>query len=114
MVLIDIDPNTAKEQLQKVSIAVKQGLQDIRITLNKIRPDALEHYTLENSLKKMLKEFSDLSHLQINFNYNWGTSEFEKTTEIVIFRVIEESITNALRHGHATEVDINCKLSESN
>lgn len=62
----------------------------------------------------MLKEFSDLSHLQINFNYNWGTSEFEKTTEIVIFRVIEESITNALRHSHATEVDINCKLSESN
>lgn len=114
MVLIDIDPNAAKEQLQKVSIAVKQGLQDIRITLNKIRPDALEHYTLETSLKKMLKEFSDLSHLQINFNYNWGTSEFEKTTEIVIFRVIEESITNALRHGHATEVDINCKLSESN
>lgn len=34
MVLIDIDPNTAKEQLQKVSIAVKQGLRITRYSNN--------------------------------------------------------------------------------
>ena len=33
--------------------------------------------------------------------------EYEKTDEDIIFRIIQESITNALRHGHATEVKIN-------
>lgn len=113
MVLIDIDPEAAKKQLQKVSVAVKDGLQDIRRTLNQMRPDALKDYTLETSLKKMLKEYSDLSKMQIDFSYNWGKAEFEKTTEMVIFRVIEEAVTNALRHGHATKVKISCDLTSS-
>lgn len=110
MVLIDVDPEAAKKQLTKISKAVKQGLVDIRHTLNQIRPDALENYTLEASLKKMLQEFSDISHLKINFSYQWGDVDFEKTTELVIFRVIEESVTNALRHGHASEVNVTCNL----
>lgn len=112
MVLIDIDPDAAKKQLSKVSKAVKQGLVDIRHTLNQIRPDALENYTLEASLKKMLQEFSDVSHLKINFTYQWGEVDFEKTTELVIFRVIEESVTNALRHGHASKVNVVCSLTQ--
>mgnify|MGYP001204847808 CR=1 FL=1 len=61
----------------------------------------------------MLKEYSDLSHLKINFSYNWGDVTFEKTTELVIFRVIEESITNALRHGHADKVKVDCLLTDN-
>ena len=61
----------------------------------------------------MIKEYSDLSHLKIDFTYNWGEVDFEKTTELVIFRVIEESVTNALRHGHATRVKIDCALTSN-
>ena len=114
MVLIDIDPEAAKKQLSKVSSAVKQGLVDIRKTLNQIRPDALQNYTLEASLKKMLQEYSDISHLKINFNYQWGNVDFEKTTELVIFRVIEETVTNALRHGHASAIDVKCQIVNNN
>ena len=31
----------------------------------------------------------------------------DQTKEDIIFRIIQESITNALRHGHATRVEIN-------
>ncbi|WP_414671953.1 sensor histidine kinase, partial [Lactobacillus acetotolerans] len=89
-------------QLKQIQVAVKQGLKDVRKALNQIRPGALDNYTLEASLKKMLKEYSDISHIKIDFNYHWGKVDFEKTTEDVIFRIIEESVTNSLRHGHAT------------
>ena len=36
----------------------------------------------------------------------------EKTTENVIFHIIEESITNSLRHGHASAVMIDCLENE--
>ncbi|MHC6247329.1 sensor histidine kinase [Lactobacillus delbrueckii] len=106
--LIDINPQAAKEQLNKISIATKQGIKDVRKTLNQMRPGALNGYTLEASLKKMLQEYSDISHLQINFDYEWQQPDFEKTTENVIFRIIEEAITNSLRHGHASKVNIYC------
>lgn len=109
LVLIDIDPEATKSQLIKIQVAVKEGIKDVRKALNRIRPGALKNYTLEESLKKMLNEYADISHIKINFSYHWGTTDFEKTTEDVVFRIIEESITNSLRHGHATKVNINCE-----
>ena len=114
IVLIDIDPKATKKQLKQIQVAVKQGLKDVRKALNQIRPGALDNYTLEASLKKMLKEYSDISHIKIDFNYHWGKVDFEKTTEDVIFRIIEESVTNSLRHGHATEVKISCIKNDKN
>ena len=112
-VLIDINPQAAKTQLDKISQAVKSGIKGVRKTLNQMRPGALSNYTLETSLRKMLEEYSDISRLKIQFNYQWQNPDFEKTTENVIFRIIEESITNSLRHGHASEVMIDC-LETSN
>ncbi|WEV39987.1 sensor histidine kinase [Lactobacillus sp. ESL0681] len=112
LVLIDIDHAATKKQLGKIQVAVKQGIKDVRKALNRIRPGALKNYTLAESLRKMLQEYAELSQIKINFNYHWGTTDFEKTTENVIFRIIEESITNSLRHGHADEITINCTILE--
>ena len=114
LVLIDINKDEAKSQLEKVQIAVKQGIKDVRKALNRIRPGALNNYTLKESLKKMLKEYADISRIKIDFSYHWGSADFEKTTEDVVFRIIEESITNSLRHGHASQVSIACTKPEQN
>ena len=114
LVLIDINKDEAKNQLEKIQIAVKQGIKDVRKALNRIRPGALNNYTLKESLKKMLKEYADISRIKIDFSYHWGSADFEKTTEDVVFRIIEESITNSLRHGHASQVSIACTKPERN
>lgn len=114
LVLIDIDPDATKKQLTKIQVAVKQGIKDVRKALNRIRPGALNNYTLEKSLTKMLNEYADISQIQIDFSYHWGTTDFEKTTEDVVFRIIEESITNSLRHGHASKVSITCNKNDKN
>lgn len=44
-VLIDIDPNRAKEQVKSVSEVVREGIQDVRGSLNRLRPGALEGRT---------------------------------------------------------------------
>lgn len=108
-ILMDVQPEAAKKQMQKISAAAKQGLKDVRQVLKQMRPGALKNYTLQASLTKMLKEYSDLSHVKINFNYHWGKVTFPKTTEDVIFRIIEETVTNSLRHGHASQIDIDCQ-----
>lgn len=114
LVLIDLNPEAAKKQLHEISQAVKKGLTDIRRVLNQMRPEALSNYTLEASLRKMLVEYGQLSHLKIDFSYHWGEAEFDKPTELVIFRVIEESVTNALRHGHAKKISIVCDTENDN
>ncbi|EHJ52745.1 sensor histidine kinase [Streptococcus macacae] len=105
-VLVDLDPNRAKEQLKSMSGVVRDGIRDVRRSLEKLRPGALEGRTLKDGLEKMVSDYQELSKLKINFSYEWGDVDLDMTKEDVIFRVIQESVTNSLRHGHAQTVTI--------
>lgn len=105
-VLIEIDSNKAKSQLNIVSDVVREGIVDVRRSLNKLRPDALEGRTLEDALNKIIREFEGVSNIKIKLNYNWTTADLSVAVEDIIFRIIQESVTNSLRHGHASEVII--------
>lgn len=103
-VLVDTNPSLAKQQLRKISKAVRDGLSDVRRSLKNLRPTALENATLEEAMKNLCKEYEALSHLKIHFNYNWGDVDFEVVKEDSLFRIIQESITNTVRHGHAQNI----------
>lgn len=113
IVLIDVNPTAAKKQLGKVSDSVKEGLLNIRESLNRIRPGALDNYTFKAALEGLLNKFQNISHLQIDLEYNWDAEKLEKTTEDVIFHIIEETFTNSLKHGHATQVMIICSMKDN-
>ncbi|MXQ49154.1 sensor histidine kinase [Streptococcus pneumoniae] len=105
-VLVDINPDKAKEQLASVSDVVREGIVDVRRSLNKLRPDALEGRTLKDALCKVIKEYQEISQVDIVFSYEWETIDLSVAVEDIIFRVVQESITNSVRHGHASKVMI--------
>lgn len=104
LVLVDMDKESAKKQLHNLSEIVRQGIVDVRRSLNKMRPGALEELTLKASLQALIKPYTKIANLTIDLDYQWGEVDFEKTTEIVIFRAIEEAITNSIRHGQAQHI----------
>ena len=103
-VLVDIDTNRAKEQLNNVSVVVRDGIRDVRGSLNKMRPGALENNTLKEALIKIIREDEAISNLEIHLLYKWDNIDLDIAKEDIVFRVIQESITNSVRHGHAKTI----------
>lgn len=104
--MIDKNPQLAKAQLKVISKAIRKGMKDVRNSLNKMRPDFLQQYRLKEAIEKMKEEISNVTDLKINLNYQIDETGFDTKIEDILFRVIQESITNSIRHGLATVVDI--------
>ena len=111
--MIDRNPAATKKQLLMISKVVRQGIGDVRNSLNKLRPGALEEKGLRGAIENMIEEFAGVSNLNVILDARVDNIDIEKTKEDILFRIIQESITNSLRHGNATEVKISLYESDN-
>lgn len=111
--MIDINPEATKKQLMVISKVVRQGIVDVRNSLNKLRPGALEQHGFKGAIENMIEEFTSVSDLTISLDYRLDKVDLENTKEDILFRVIQESVTNAVRHGDATHIDISLYIEDN-
>lgn len=102
--IMDVSPEQTKKQLELLSQVSREGIKDVRRSVNELRPDALEHLSLKVAIRKMVTEMSQVSDVKIHFDTDEKCLKFDEDEENAIYRVIQESMTNAVRHGHADEI----------
>lgn len=103
---IDIAPDKTKSQLEVISGVTREGIQEVRRSVSRLRPDALERLSLEYAIQKMVEDNNALTDTKVSFECQVRPLRFCEDEENAIYRVIQESLTNAMRHGKATRVDI--------
>ena len=106
ILMIDAAPELTKKQLNKIREAARKGIVDVRRSVKKLRPDNLEKLPFQEALMQMTKDYSESSGMQIMFDIFSWSDNLRQDQEDVIYRVLQECITNANRHGHATQVKI--------
>lgn len=105
--LMDVAPEATKEQLRAIADVARQGMTDVRRSVNALRPDALEKFNLEKALEQMINEIQTATSAKIIYQCNIGLNCFSDDEEDIIYRIVQESITNSIRHGKAKQIKIN-------
>lgn len=104
--MISIAPDMTKQQLEVISDVARQGMKDVRRSVNALRPDVLEQGGLLGAILKMIDEMKLTTNANIVFENHIKTLKFSEDEEDVIYRIIQESVTNAIRHGKAKNIEI--------
>ena len=113
LVVFDALPGEAKKRIELIAQTARDGLNDVRRSINALRPDAIEKNSLDEALKTMFSNFHLTTSAQIHYTQNAGELRFASDEEDTIYRIVQEGMTNAVRHGHATEISITITRNEN-
>lgn len=112
--LMNVSPELAMKQMDLLSSVARDGLKDVRRSVRKLRPDALESHTLKEALESMVTEFRDSTGVMIHYVCHLSSLDFQQDEEEAIYRTVQESMTNSVRHGRATEIYITFARADGN
>lgn len=106
-------PLKVEEVLTQSEKIAKASINDLRKAVSLLNSE-LEIQDLNISIEKLINNFYLVSNLKITYNKNKSIDYLSPTIKTSIYKTIQESITNSLKHGNATEINIKItKTSEA-
>jgi len=99
------DLSASQEALLRCEGLARSALQEVRLSVRALQ-EAGESVALLDSLRQLLAEFSHLSEVEVELQVQGMPSVISTTLEPVMYRIVQESLTNAKRHGQATQVQV--------
>jgi signal transduction histidine kinase len=85
---------------------VVQALQDVRSLAVELRPTALDDFGLVAALERLADTFSERSGIRAAIEANLGDERLPPDVETVLYRLVQEALTNVVKHAEAESVSI--------
>ncbi|MCK5251092.1 MAG: sensor histidine kinase [Spirochaetaceae bacterium] len=110
--LISESPLKLEVQLRKALEIVNRGHHDIRVSLRELRERESDRPRGLKGLKSLIDLFSETTGVSVR--PEWGNIPwlFPDDVEAVLYRFVQEGMSNALSHGNATEIDIHFRMDD--
>jgi PAS domain S-box-containing protein len=105
--------NIIKQSHDLISI-IDSTIQTVRNIARELRPSILDNLGLLAAIEWQIREFSKRSGMKCRLVTSLNKIDIETKHSIGVFRIVQESLTNVLRHSKATEVTIKILEKEAN
>lgn len=109
LILINESISDTKEQLTLLREIASNCIIDIRRSVKALRPDALEKASTKVAIDDMLSKINIPKKTRIINLNKLEEKTYDNDEEEAIYRTVQESITNAIRHGGASVIIVSLK-----
>lgn len=99
-------PPEQHEALVEAQETARASLEDVRRIARQLRPEALDDLGLRSALTALSDELGRSAGLPIDRHLEGGLPELDPALELVIYRVAQEGLTNAVRHSGAERIEL--------
>ncbi len=104
-------PGHVKEQLVEAMTLTGETLEKLRTIAHGLRPQSLDMIGLSATLEGLCSDFA--RHTQVSVVYNGSKiPDVPNPIDISLYRILQEGLTNSVRHGQATRIEVDLDLHE--
>jgi signal transduction histidine kinase len=100
------------EKVQNMKALVDRAIEAVRNVAANMRPTAMD-MGLTDALKWLCAEFTRSSGVPCSYAPHVSLAAIDSNRAIVLFRIVQESLTNVARHAAATQVRVSVQAKES-
>jgi signal transduction histidine kinase len=107
------DEQGLRRRLDEISGATSQAIEEVRQITHGLRPYQLDQLGLTQAIRASVTRASANSSIQFASRVEDVDGLFDKDSEIHVYRIVQEAITNAVKHSAATEVTVVIKKRQA-
>jgi signal transduction histidine kinase len=100
------DSDEARAAVASVRELVVSTLQDVRRLAVELRPTALDDFGLVSAVERLAETFREQSGLRVDLEARLGDERLPRESETALYRVVQEALTNIIKHAQAGRVSI--------
>jgi two-component system, NarL family, sensor histidine kinase UhpB len=103
---IDLSAPPVDAQLEQVRDTARTSLEEVRRISQRLRPGVLAELGLLNSLSSLASDLTARTGVPVQRGFLPGLPAVAPETELVVYRVTQEALTNVARHARARSVEL--------
>jgi len=108
-----ISPETQRDSLTELKELVNTAMLNVRRLIRGLRPIYLEEFGLVTALEMLVNESEKQDTLTISFHSSGTQRRLEPQVELSLYRMVQESLQNVVRHSQAEHAWINVTYNEN-
>ncbi len=99
-------PDEARKAVSDLRELVVGTLQDVRRLAVQLRPKALDDFGLAAALERLAQTFAETSGVRVDLEARLGDERLPAEVETTLYRIVQEALTNIVKHAGASTVSI--------
>lgn len=110
---MDKKPEQSFQEIRSLKEMIRKALYEVRRIIYDLRPMALDDLGLIPTLKKYLSTIEEYyNKTKIDFIHLGKETRIPLAYEVALFRLIQESVQNALKHAHSSEIKVKIEVRD--
>ncbi|WEG13227.1 sensor histidine kinase [Pullulanibacillus sp. KACC 23026] len=102
--MIKKDTEEAAKSLEEMLVVARHGLSDIRTSVHSLAEDQMISGVMP--LKALLSRMETSASIASHFHSELSDEDLTMNQSVILFKILQESITNIIRHSEATRVEV--------